>query len=158
MKPSNHAPPLSLTLLAWLLPATYFIHLLEEYFAGEGFPAWLSGFMGARLSVTDFLIINCVAWPVMAAFAVAYTLGWKNKVILLALWTVLFINGLLHPLSCLASGVYSPGTFSAVLLYLPLGLTAFREITPQLSRGQRNAGIAAGILIHLLVIIVALNI
>ncbi|MCB0592547.1 MAG: HXXEE domain-containing protein [Lewinellaceae bacterium] len=147
--------PLSPTLLAWLLPATYLIHLLEEYYAGGGFPAWLSAFMNADLSTNDFLIINGIAWPVMAAFAVAYTLGWKNQVVLLALWTVLFVNGLLHPLSCLASASYAPGTFSAVLLYLPLGFLAFRSILPGLSVRQRNAGIAAGLLIHLAVIVLA---
>ncbi len=151
----KHFPP---TLLAWLLPATYAIHLLEEYFAGVGFPAWLSGFLNANLSTSDFLIINGIAWPVMAAFAIAYTLGWKNNVILLALWTVLFINGILHPLSCLASASYSPGTFSAMLLYLPLGFQALQTIPPKLSARQRNTGIGAGILIHLVVILVAANI
>lgn len=49
---------LSPTFLAWLLPATYLIHLLEEYFGGEGFPVWLSRFMNANLSAADFLLIN----------------------------------------------------------------------------------------------------
>ncbi|MCB0581124.1 MAG: HXXEE domain-containing protein [Phaeodactylibacter sp.] len=146
------------TLLAWLLPGTYLVHLLEEYFGGEGFPVWLSRFMNADLSAADFLLINGIAWPLMAAFALAYTLGWKNNVVLLALWTVLFVNGLLHPLSCLASGAYSPGTFSAVLLYLPLGLLAFKTTLPTLSDKQRFGGITAGVLIHILVILLAVNI
>ena len=149
---------LPLNLLAGLLPAAYLIHLLEEYFAGEGFPVWLSGFMNADLSTTDFLIINGIAWPVMAAFAIAYNQGWKNNVALLALWTVLFVNGLLHPLSSLVSAAYSPGTISGVFLYLPLGFLALRRILPELSVGQRNTGIAAGILIHLLVVVRALTI
>ncbi|MCO6479159.1 MAG: HXXEE domain-containing protein [Phaeodactylibacter sp.] len=151
----KHFPP---TLLAWLLPAAYAIHLLEEYFAGVGFPVWLSAFLNADLSTSDFLIINGIAWPMMAAFAIAYTLGWKNNVALLALWTLLFTNGILHPLSCLASASYSPGTFSGLLLYLPLGYLAFRTIIPTLSDSQRNVGIIAGIFIHLLVIAVAVNI
>lgn len=149
---------LSHTFLACLLPAAYFLHLLEEYFAGPGFPAWLSGFMGASLSAGDFLIINGIAWPAMALFALVYTLGWKNDVILLAMWTVLFINGLLHPLSCLLSASYSPGTFTAAFLYLPLGWLAFREIRPGLSEGQQAMGFTAGVLIHTLVVVVAVNI
>lgn len=49
---------LSPTFLAWLLPATYLIHLLEEHLGGEGFPVWLSRFMNANLSAADFLLIN----------------------------------------------------------------------------------------------------
>ncbi len=149
---------LSPTLFAGLLPAAYLIHLLEEYFAGPGFPAWLSGFLNVDLSAADFLIINGIAWPAMAIFAAAYKLGWKNNVVLLALWTVLFINGLLHPLASLLSASYSPGTFSGLLLYLPLGLLAFIRIIPELTSGQRNTGLAAGLLIHLLVVAVAVNI
>lgn len=148
--------PLSPTLLAWLLPASYAVHLLEEYFGG--FPAWMSAFLNIDLSVTDFLVINGIAWPLMLAFAVAYSLGWKNNVALLALWTLLFVNGILHPLSCLASASYSPGTLSGLLLYLPLGYAAFQRIIPELSSRQRNTGIIAGILIHLVVVVVAVNI
>ena len=77
---------------------------------------------------------------------------------LLALWTVLFINGLLHPLSSLVSASYSPGTISGVFLYVPLGFLALKRIILELSVGQRNTGITAGILIHLVVVVLALTI
>ena len=45
----------------WLLPATYSVHILEEWRGGEGFPAWWSRLMGAELSVERFLALNTYA-------------------------------------------------------------------------------------------------
>jgi hypothetical protein len=58
--------------LATAFPAGYLVHLVEEAFAGSGFPAWLSGTLGADLSIREFAAINtvgAVAHPVISIVA-----------------------------------------------------------------------------------------
>lgn len=140
---------------AWLLPITYSIHLLEEYFAGIGLPLWLSNLLGTNLSDSDFIIINSVAWVFMVVFATAYNLGHKNNMIMVALGTLVFVNGIVHLLLSVLTLTYSPGTISGVVLYIPLGRIIYKQILPLLSDQEKTLSIVSGVLILVLVSIIA---
>ena len=77
--------------------------------------------------------------------------GW----IAIAMATVFLINTLSHLAGSVVTGTYSPGLFSAVILYLPLASVTLIRAADQASREYVLHGVAAGALIHAAVFIVA---
>lgn len=144
--------------LVWFLPVSYLLHIIEEYYGGEGLPAWLSGFLNIDLSNPDFVTINSVAFTAVVVFAVIHSFIKENNLLFLALVTLFFVNGLLHLISSAVSFTYSPGTITGVLIYLPLGLYLFKLLYIKLAERKFYTGVMLGLLLHLLVIIVAWNI
>jgi hypothetical protein len=77
---------------------------------------------------------------------------------LVALGTLVFVNGIVHLLLSVFTFSYSPGTISGVLFFIPLGTVIYKKILPQLQGGEKIAAIAIGILVLVTVSIVAMNI
>jgi hypothetical protein len=133
-------------LLVWLFVPAYAAHLLEEWFGG--FPEWLSLVTGAPLPRDVFLIINAVAmiaivWAIHAALR-RESLGW----LAIAIAAVLFVNGLVHLLGSILTGTYSPGLFTGVLLYVPLGQLALMRAWTQAPKGFFQRGVLTAIGAH----------
>lgn len=144
--------------LVWLLPVAYIFHLIEEYFAGSGFPVWISENLQATLSNAEFLIINVVALSAVLFFATYYTWWKQNTILLLALYSLVFINGVVHLLSSILTLSYAPGTLTGIVLYIPMGILAYKKILPLLRPIEQTIGITLGIIIQALVAFIALNI
>ena len=136
----------------WLFPATYLIHILEEWRGGEGFTAWMARVAGVELSAGEFLCWNAVALLLMSAGIVLTlrfkTFGW----LLLAYGTAFLLNALSHLAASLYTVTYSPGLASGLLLWLPLGALALVYLKPTLTRRARRAGLLVGLLIHCVVL------
>jgi len=145
---------LSPTQMAWLIPVTLLVHQLEEYF-GQ-FPLWYSNLLNVQLSNQDFIMINGVGLFIFTAFAFSY-IFYKNNLILAALGTLVFVNGMLHLLLSIFTLTYSPGTISGVVLFIPLGIIIFKKIFPQLRDGERIIAIAIGIFVLFTVSMIAIN-
>ncbi|MCB0531670.1 MAG: HXXEE domain-containing protein [Lewinellaceae bacterium] len=145
-------------LLAWSLPLLYLVHLLEEYYAGERFPVWFSRVLHAALSEADFILINTIGIAVFFGAVLVYSISRKNKIIVVGLGCVLFINGFVHLFSSIISGSYSPGTISGLFLYIPMGFLLLFRTMPPLTSKQRLTGLLLGGFIHIIVAAVALNI
>src|ERR671912_2575885 len=105
----------------WLLPATYSVHILEEWRGGEGFPAWFSRMMGAELSVERFLALNTYALVGMTLGVVSAVLFRQMRWLLVGFGAVVFVNALAHVGASALTRSYSPGLVSGTLLWLPLG-------------------------------------
>jgi hypothetical protein len=130
----------------WLLPLTYLAHIAEEFWGG--FPAWMSWLSGADLSPDRFLALNAVAWALMAGgtgLAVA-TRRWRWLVIAFA--TSVSINGAAHLLASAATQTYSPGLFTGLIFWLPLGGYALRRAWLAVKRRVFWWGMAVGALLH----------
>lgn len=144
----------------WLLafPATYLVHIAEEYWSGETFWRWASRLSGADFSHRDFVVLNAVAFGVMtvAAFA-AWRLPRVRAVAVPAMATVVAVNGTLHGVAALVTGTHSPGMVSGLLLWLPLGLWALRRALRDAGRldAAMVAGVALGVAAQLLVSAIA---
>jgi Protein of unknown function with HXXEE motif len=136
----------------WLFPATYALHILEEWRGGEGFPAWFARITGVELAAGEFLLWNVAALLLMSASIVLTirfkTFGW----LLLAYGTAFLLNALSHLCASLYTISYSPGLVSSLLLWLPLGALALLRFRPTLSRRARRAGLLIGFLIHAVVL------
>ena len=141
-------------LLAWLLPAAYGLHILEEWVGG--FPEWLQAVAGAPLPRPAFIAINAVALAAMVIATRASVRreghGWMS----VAIATILLINALAHLLASLATGTYSPGLFTGVVLYLPLSQLTLLRAWAQAHGHAFGRGVAAGTTVHLGVSLVAL--
>src|SRR5882724_13376436 len=59
----RHDRPLEFTdLWSWLFPITYLIHIAEEYWGGEGYPAYLLRLRGVHMSTARFLAAQSVGF------------------------------------------------------------------------------------------------
>jgi hypothetical protein len=136
-----------------LFPATYLLHIAEEYWCGERFFNWASRVTGINLTEQAFLEINAAALTIMLLMsAMAYsrpTFQW----IVIPMSTAVSLNGVAHLLGTIFSRSYSPGLVTGVLLWIPLGaFTLYRAR----GTGRYWAGVILGIILHGLVTLVAL--
>ncbi len=141
--------------MAWLLPAVLLVHQLEEYFTG--FPAWYSELLNVQLSDREWIYINVVGLLFLSAFSLSYFVH-KSFIPLVAVGTLVFINGVIHLTISIFTLSYSPGTVSGVVLMIPLGIVIFKRISPQLSARDRILAIVIGILVLVLASSTAMNI
>ena len=139
----------------WLFPATYCVHILEEWRGGEGFPAWFSRVMGAELSVERFLALNAYALAGMTLGVVLAMFFRQMRWLLVGFGAVVFVNALAHLAASAATRSYSPGAVSGVLLWLPLGAWTLAAGRRGLSRRDFGVGLAVGILMHACVTLLA---
>ena len=139
--------------LVWLLVGAYAAHLVEELVGG--FPNWLGTVIGRPLAGRDFLIINAVGVGAMivAAYlsATRATLRW----LAVGMATVLLVNGLLHLAGSLATGTYSPGLITGIVLYVPLGQLVLLRASDQAPRAFVWRGVLAGLAAHAAVTLTA---
>ena len=138
-----------------LLPASYLLHLVEEWFGGEGFAAWTERALGQPVSTTRFLILNAVVWPSFAALTLAAIKRPAVAWFLTSFGTIVVINALLHALGTLASSSYSPGLVTGLLLYLPLGSLAIHRGRQELSGGAFARAVFLGVAAHIVVALIA---
>jgi hypothetical protein len=140
-------------LLAWSFPCAYAAHLVEEWMGG--LPEWLAVITGQPLPRGAFVIINAVAFAVCVGATAAATRRERHGWMGVAIASLFFLNGALHLLGSLVTGTYSPGLFTGVVLYLPLGQLALLRAWHQAEGATFSHGVAAGVAVHALVVIVA---
>ena len=113
----------SVGMWAWLLPAAYAAHVIEEAFGGGGFMAWMYAGGGVRLSLAAFLGLNAAgvtllclaAWAARRTRACAWPLASGAAVV--------FVNGVWHAAICAMTRSYIPGVVTGLVVYLPVGGT-----------------------------------
>jgi hypothetical protein len=109
----------------WILVAASALHVVEEH--ALGWQGWAAGWLGDRFGVKptwmDF-------WPTNGFLIVigisAAAVGWRAPGFALALPAALLINAVFfHVLPSLTARRPNPGLFTAVSLYLPIGVWAY---------------------------------
>jgi hypothetical protein len=101
------------------------IHVLEEYFYPGGFPDFMKASFPAfaPFVTTSFaILINGLFLVLCLQGAI---LGRSAPVFSLSIASLLVFNGLTHLAGSLRARRYAPGLISGLLLYLPLGITAY---------------------------------
>lgn len=149
-------PPTLVARWVWLFPATYLVHIAEEYWAGEQFFNWFSRVAEASLTANEFLGLNGVG---LVAMTLATGVAAKRQyaVVVLVLSTVVLINAVLHAALSLLTRSYSPGAVSGMVLWLPLALIAIRRHHPHVPPARKIAAVVIGIAVHTLVTALALG-
>ncbi len=76
--------------------------------------------------------------------------------LLISFATVVLLNGLLHLAASLVTVSYSPGLFTGLLLWVPLGALVLFGSRTGTTRRAFHAGVIVGIAIHAIVSLLAL--
>ncbi|MGB9179840.1 MAG: HXXEE domain-containing protein [Pyrinomonadaceae bacterium] len=142
---------------AWLLPATYLIHIAEEYWCGIGFPAWISSFGFAKLTPELFLQLNAAAWLVMTIGVALAIVIQPLRFLIVGFGAAVFINGLAHTIGSIVTVTYSPGLVSGLLIWIPLGSIILYQAWRSIPRLQFWTGIIVGVVLHAMISLSALT-
>ncbi len=57
---TNSASISAVNFWLWVFPITYLIHIAEEYWGGEGYPAYILRLRGVHMSTARFLVAQSV--------------------------------------------------------------------------------------------------
>jgi hypothetical protein len=139
--------------LLWLFVPAYLAHVGEEWLGG--FPEWIATVVGRSLPAATFFVVNGVALVLLIAGLRAAIRTEKYGWIAVAVATVALVNTLAHAGGAALTGSYSPGLITAVVLYVPLGSLVMIRALDHAPRALLARGIAAGLLIHAGVFVVA---
>ncbi len=130
----------------WVLVAASAIHVVEEH--ALGWQGWASDYFGERFGVrpswTDFWATNAA----LIVFGVACAMvGWKAAGFSLGLAALVIINAIgFHIIPSLRAKAPNPGAFTAVALYVPIGVWAYLAAAAdeRLSLGAFVLSVAVG--------------
>jgi hypothetical protein len=113
---------MSLTDLMWLATASYGLHILEEY--QLNWRDWARSVIGLPVEWSDFYVVNSLV-IVLGIVAANIAASWPG--IALALPALMLINAtFFHVLPVIRTGGrFSPGLFTAILLFYPIGLSCY---------------------------------
>lgn len=139
--------------LLWPFVPALAIHVAEEWFAG--FATWVAQIAGRPMSDAPFIAINVIAMLLLIVGVRAATRRESNGWIAVTIATIALINTVSHAAGSLVTGSYSPGLFSAVVLYVPLGSLTMIRALDQAPRAAVTRGVMVGIVVHALVFAIA---
>lgn len=113
---------MSLTDLLWLATAAYGIHILEEY--QLNWRDWARAVIRLPVEWSDFYVVNAL---VIVFGIVAANLAGHCPGLALAFPALMLINAtFFHVLPTLWSrGRFSPGLFTAIVLFYPIGVACY---------------------------------
>lgn len=146
-----------LTFWLWLFPATYLVHIAEEYWGGEGYSAYLARMRGATLPPTKFLIMNGIALVLMVAGIFVSRRFKFPQLLLVCLGTIVLVNGLSHTINGLVTAAYNPGLISGMLIWIPLGTVSLLRLKGSMRTRRYLTGMVIGISVHGVVTLLALT-
>ncbi len=109
-------------LWSWLFPLSYVIHIAEEYFGGEGYPAYILRLRGVHMSTARFLAAQSVG---LILVTIGVVLAKQLKflpMMLVILGTMVAGNALTHTATALSILSYGPGLVSSIFVWGPLGI------------------------------------
>jgi hypothetical protein len=107
--------------ILWLVPAAYFVHILEE---SPRFVPWAQKYLGAPETYGQFVLGNVIfmAYVIIStSLAIFYTNEW-TLILGLSAAAWIFSNFLIHAYFTLRTGIYSPGIVTAGAIYVPVSL------------------------------------
>jgi hypothetical protein len=107
---------------SWLFPLSYLIHIAEEYWGGEGYPAYILRLRGVHMSTARFLAAQSVG---LILVTIAVVLARRLKflpMMLVILGTIVAGNALTHTVTALSILSYGPGLLSSIFIWGPLGI------------------------------------
>ena len=126
------------------LPIAYAIHIAEEFWVGGGFYRWVGTL--AEFSAPSFLGVNFMIVSLLAVAAALAAIGRWTGILLVGTAVQFAVHGLvIHPVSSLWAGAFSPGLATGLLLLTPLAWWAFAAGRGRLAGAPLGLGVAAGL-------------
>jgi len=136
------------------------LHQIEEYLFPGGFLRWFnrdvfrSDSDRSPISAKVAIFINLgLGWPLYAAVGFV---GLENTWLSMPAMGILFVNAWFHIALSLSTNRYSPGTFTSIMVLLPLSLYTFYYYVMTWEIGFRLLflSILTGVVLHLLMLTV----
>ena len=139
-------------LWSWLFPLSYVIHIAEEYWGGEGYPAYLLRLRGVHMSTARFLAAQSVG---LILVTIGVVLARRLKflpMMLVILGTMVAGNALTHTVNALSIHQYGPGLFSSIFIWGPLGIATMLRFKRAIDdQRQYWIAIAIGVAINIVI-------
>ncbi|MEP6743591.1 MAG: HXXEE domain-containing protein, partial [bacterium] len=142
---------------SWLIPVTYLIHIVEEYWGGEGYSAYILRVRGVHFSSARFLVVQCLGAMMMAGGVILARRFNFPHLMVIIMASIVLVNGLTHTLTSISNGGYGPGLFSSLLIWMPLGIFLLVHFKKKVSRKRYLLGIAIGVVVNVLVALVTMR-
>jgi dolichyl-phosphate-mannose--protein O-mannosyl transferase len=154
----NHHRPLGfLDLCSWLFPLTYLIHIAEEYWGGEGYPAYILRVRGVHLSSMRFLVAQALGVVLMAAAVILARRFNFPHLMVIIMASIVLVNSVTHTGTGVSNGGYNPGILSSILIWIPLSIFSLVYFKKDMSRKRYLIGIAIGVGVNVLVFIITMR-
>ncbi|HEV2764662.1 MAG TPA: HXXEE domain-containing protein [Pyrinomonadaceae bacterium] len=131
-----------------LFPLTFVVHVAEEVWCGEGFPAWATRLSGVEMTYERFLALNAIAWGVMLAGCLLAVVFERLRWLALPFASAVLLNGFAHTAATVFTASYSPGLLSGLLLWVPLALYTLRRARRFTERKTFWLAAAFGLVLH----------
>ena len=145
-------------LWSWLFPLSYLIHIAEEYWGGEGYPAYLLRLRGVHMSTARFLAAQSVGFILVTMGVILARRLKFLPMMLVILGALVAGNALTHTVTALSIFEYGPGLLSSIFVWGPLGIaTIIRYKSAIDHQRQYWIAIAIGIGINVVVGILAMR-
>ena len=137
---------------SWLFPLSYLIHIAEEYWGGEGYPAYIFRLRGVHMSTARFLAAQSVGFFLVTIGVIVARRLKFLPMMLVILGAVVAVNALTHTVTALSSFIYGPGLWSSIFVWGPLGIATLIRFKSMIDdRRQYWVAIAIGIGINVAV-------
>ena len=128
----------------WVFPITYLIHIAEEYWGGEGYPAYILRLRGVHMSTTRFLLAQSVGVVLVTIGVILARRFNFPQMMLIILGAIVLVNGLTHTVTALSIMSYGPGLWSSIFIWMPLGIFTLLRFKSAVSRKRYWIAIAIG--------------
>ena len=135
----------------WVFPITYLIHIAEEYWGGEGYPAYILRLRGVHMSTARFLVAQSVGVVLVTIGVILARRFNFPQMMLIILGSIVLVNGLTHTVTALSIMSYGPGLWSSIFIWLPLGIFTLVRFRNAISRKRYWIAIAIGVGINVVV-------
>jgi hypothetical protein len=135
----------------WVFPLTYLIHIAEEYWGGEGYPAYILRLRGVHMSTARFLVAQSVGLVLVTIGVIlARRLNFPHMMLII-LGAIVLVNGITHSVTALSIMRYGPGLWSSIFIWIPVGLFTLIRFRDAISRKQYWTAIAIGVGVNVVV-------
>ena len=135
----------------WVFPITYLIHIAEEYWGGEGYPAYILRLRGVHMSTTRFLVAQGVGVVLVTIGVILARRFNFPQMMLVILGAIVLVNGITHSVTALTILRYGPGLWSSIFIWIPLGIFTLLRFKNGLSGQRYWIAIAIGVGVNVVV-------
>ena len=129
----------------WLITVQWLGHFADEWFFG--LPAWVTRHFEPLPAPfwIDVMTVVTVPMIVLGWAASRQSAGPGSSLVCAGVQMLFFSNAFFHLITTFAFGEYSPGTASAVVLFLPLSMVIWRVVLHE--PGVTKSGFAAALML-----------
>lgn len=131
-----------------LFPTSYIIHFVEEFWSGEGYPAYLYRLRGVSMTNRRFVVLQALGF-VLFIIACVVSLSFQFPQLMISILSGFVIcNGVSHTITAIFDRKYGPGLMASLLLWIPLGVISIYFLIGQMSNLRLMVGVVIGLAIN----------